>query len=68
MQRPVCIIHYVAHNPELAILEAMTKFPYLATFEESVKSDFEFYFYSLTRNGEVNEIAVILNQDAIYYS
>ena len=50
------------------MLDAMTKFPYLATFEESVKSDFEFYFYSLTRNGEVNKIAVILNQDAIYYS
>lgn len=44
VQRPVCIIHYVAHNLELAVLNAMTKFPYLATFEESVK----------TRNREVN--------------
>lgn len=47
-QRPVCIIHCVAHNLELAVLDAIKQTPYLVTFEETVKSIFKFYFYSKT--------------------
>ena len=67
-QHPVCIIHCVAHNLELAVLDAIKQTPYLAIFEETVKSVFKFYFYSPKRRREVNEIAAILNQDHVYYS
>ena len=67
-QHPVCIIHCVAHNLELAVLDAIKQTPYLAIFEETVKSVFKFYFYSPKRRREVNEIAAILDQDHVYYS
>ena len=67
-QHPVCIIHCVAHNLELAVLDAIKQTPYLAIFEETVKAVFKFYFYSPKRRREVNEIAAILDQDLVYYS
>ena len=66
-QHPVCIVHCVAHNLELAVLDAIKETPYLATFEETVKSVFKYYFYSPKRRSEVNEIAAILDQDHVYY-
>jgi len=68
LQRPVCIIHCAAHNLELAVVDAITLTPYLATFEDTVKSVFKFYYYSPKRRREVNEIAGILDQDAICYT
>ena len=65
-QYPLCIIHCVAHNLELAVLDAIKQTPYLAIFEETVKSVFKFYFYSPKRRHEVNEIAAILDQDHVY--
>ena len=67
-QHPVCIIHCVADNLELAVLDALKETPYLAIFEETVKSVFKFYFYSPKRRREVNEISAILDQGYVYYS
>ena len=64
----VCTIHCVAHNLELAVLDAIKQTPYLAIFEETVKAVYKFYFYSPKRRHEVNEIAAILDQDLVYYS
>lgn len=50
------------------MLDAIKRTPYLEKFEDTVKSVFKFYFYSPKRRHEVNEIAGILNQDAVYYS
>ena len=67
-EHPVCIIHCVAHNLELAVLDAIKEMPYLAIFQETVMSVFKFYFYSPKHRREVNEIAAILDQDRVYYS
>ena len=37
-QHPVCIVHCVAHNLELAVLDAIKQTTYLAIFEETVVS------------------------------
>ena len=50
------------------MLDAIKQTPYLAIFEDTVKSVFKFYFYSPKRHREVNEIAAILDQDHVYYS
>ena len=50
------------------MLDAIKEMPYLAIYEETVKSVFKFYFYSPKRCCEVNEIAAILDQDHVYYS
>ena len=36
-QHPICIIHCVAYNLELGVLDAIKQMPYLAIFEETVK-------------------------------
>lgn len=65
---PLCIIHCVAHKLELALLDAVKKCPYLSTLEDTVKDVYKFYFYSLKRRREVNEIANIIDEDVVYYS
>lgn len=65
---PLCIIHCVAHKLELAVLDAVKRCPYLRTFEDTVKEVYKFYYYSPKRRREVNEIANIIDEDAVYYS
>lgn len=61
----ICIIHCVAHKLELAVLDAVKRCPYLPTFEDTVKEVYKFYYYSPKRRREVNEIANIIDQDAV---
>ena len=65
---PLCIIYCVAHKLELAVLDAVKRCPYLPTFEDTVKEGYKFYYYSPKRRREVNEIANIIDEDAVYYS
>lgn len=68
VQRSLTTIHCIAHRLELAVLDTVKKCPYLSKFEDTVKSIFKFYFYSPKRQREVNEIAMILHEDTVYYS
>ena len=67
-QHPVCIIHCVAHNLELAVLEAIKQLPIWTYLKKTVESVFKFYFYSPKCCRGVTKIAAILNQDHVYYS
>ena len=44
--QPVVILHCVAHNLELAVLDAVKTVPYLETFHETIRQVFKFYYYS----------------------
>ena len=68
VSHPICIIHCVAHKLELAVLDAVKRCPYLPTFQDTVKEVYEFYYCSPKRRREVNEIANIIDEDAVYYS
>ena len=46
----------------------MKRCPYLSTFEDTVKEVYKCYYYSPKRRREVNEIANIIHEDAVYYS
>ena len=65
---PLCIIYCVAHKLELVVLDAVKRCPYLPTFEDTVKEGYKFYYYSPKPRREVNEIAHIIDEDAVYYS
>ena len=64
---PLFIIHCVAHKLELAVLDPVKRCPHLPTFEDTVKQVYKFY-YSPKRRREVNKIANIIDEDAVYYS
>ena len=68
VSHPICIIHCVAHKLELAVLDAVKRCPYLPTFEDTVKEVYKFNYYSTKRRRELNEIANIIDGDAVYYS
>ena len=44
--QPVVILHCVAHNLELAVLDAVKTVPYLETFHETIRQVFKFYYHS----------------------
>ena len=67
VDHPLFIIHCVAHKLELAVLDAVKRCPRLPTFEDTVKEVYKCY-YSPKRRREVNKIANIIDEDAVYYS
>ena len=67
VDHPLFIIHCVAHKLELAVLDAVKTCPRLPTFEDTVKEVYKCY-YSPKRRREVNKIANIIDEDAVYYS
>ena len=60
--RPVVILHCVAHNLELGVLDTVINhpIPYLDTFDKTVRQAFKFYFSSAKKRIEVNTVSEIL--------
>ena len=65
---PVVILHCVAHNLELGVLDAVKPCPYLETFDEIIRHVFKFYYYSPKKRGEVNAVSEILDEDPAHFS
>ena len=64
----ITVIHCVAHKLELSVLDAAKSMPYLSTFEETIKSIFNFYHFSTKRRRELAEIADLLSTMLTNYS
>ena len=64
----ITVIHCVAHKLELSVLDAAKSMPYLSTFEETIKSIFNFYHFSTKRRRELAEIADVLSTMVTNYS
>lgn len=58
----IAVVHCVAHNMELAIMDAKKEVCYLNRFEEIVKGIFKLYFYSPKRRRHLKEIAEQLDK------
>lgn len=65
---PVVILHCVAHNLELAVLDAVKTIPYLETFDETIRQVFKFYYYSPKKRREVNAVSEILDENPANFS
>lgn len=68
VQQPVVILHCVAHNLELAVLDAVKTIPYLETFDETIRQVFKFYYYSPKKRREVNAVSEILDENPANFS
>lgn len=66
--QPVVILHCVAHNLELAVLDAVKTVPYLETFHETIRQVFKFYYYSPKKRREVNAVSEILDENPAHFS
>ena len=66
--QPVVILHCVAHNLELAVLDAVKTVPYLENFHETIRQVFKFYYYSLKKRGEVNAVSEILDENPAHFN
>ena len=64
----VVILHCVAHNLELAVLDAVKTVPYLENFHETIRQVFKFYYYSLKKRGEVNAVSEILDENPAHFN
>ena len=62
------VVHCVAHNLELAVLDLTKELPCVSQVEETVKAIFKWYYYSPKRRREVNRIAEILDESHVYFS
>lgn len=62
------ILHCVAHNLELAVLDAVKTVPYLETFHETIRQVFKFYYYSPKKRREVNAVSEILDENPAHFS
>ena len=66
--QPVVILHCVAHNLELAVLDAVKTVPYLETFHETIRQVFKFFYYSPKKRREVNAVSEILDENPAHFS
>ena len=64
----VVILHCVAHNLELAVLDAVKTVLYLENFHETIRQVFKFYYYSLKKRGEVNAVSEILDENPAHFN
>ncbi|KAJ8318080.1 hypothetical protein KUTeg_003171 [Tegillarca granosa] len=63
--RGIIIIHCVAHNLELAVLDAGKGISYLSTFQSTFQQVYKLYYYSPKRRRELVEMASVLEEASI---
>ncbi|KAJ8315469.1 hypothetical protein KUTeg_007619 [Tegillarca granosa] len=63
--RGIIIIHCVAHNLQLAVLDAVKGISYLSTFQSTAQQVYKFYYYKPKRRRELVEIASVLEEASI---
>ncbi|XP_021365405.1 zinc finger protein 862-like [Mizuhopecten yessoensis] len=63
--RDIVVLHCVAHNLELGVLDAIKQVKYLTIFQSTVQLVYKFYYYSPKRRRELSEIAKILEESTI---
>ena len=62
----ITTIHCVAHNLQLAIMDAAQDLPYLSEkFEPTLKKLFQFYHYSPTKQRGLTNVAQLLEEDIV---
>lgn len=66
--QPVVILHCVAHNLELAVLDAVKTVPYLENFHETIRQVFKFDYYSPKKRREVNAVSEILDENPAHFN
>lgn len=64
----IVVLHCVAHNLELGVLDAVKTIPYLTTFDETVRLVFKFYYYSPKKRREVKALSEILDENPAHFS
>ena len=64
----IIIVHCVAHNVELAVLDVLKELRCVRNVEDTVKAIFKWHYYSPKRKREVNRIADILEESHVYFS
>ena len=66
--QPIIVMQCVANRLELVVLGTVKTCSYLSRFENTVKSIFKFYIYSLKRHRIENQITNIFEEETIYCS
>lgn len=66
--QPVVILHCVAHNLDLAVLNAVKTIPYLENFHKTIRQVFKLNCYSPKKRREVNAVSEILDENPAHFS
>lgn len=66
--QPVVILHCVAHNLDLAVLNAVKTIPYLENFHKTIRQVFKLNCYSPKKRREVDAVSEILDENPAHFS
>ena len=67
VEHSIVTIHCVAHNLELAVADAVKTVPYLQKFQDTIYQVFKFYYYSLKKRRELQDVIDIIQENTAHF-
>ena len=67
VEHSIVTIHCVAHNLELAVADAVKTVPYLQKFQDTIYQVFKFYYYSLKKRRELQDVVDIIQENTAHF-